>query len=222
MDVESSRAETVVIADDHPATRAALRRSLEEGGFRTVGEAVDALSAVDAVRALLPDVALLDIQMPGGGINAAVEITAHLPEVAVVMLTVSRSDDDLFDALRAGARGYLLKDMDPDRVPIALRGVLAGEAALPRSLMGKVIAEFQDREARPRRRRIPTNARLSSREWEVADGMGEGLTTNEIADLLFIGDNTVRTHIASILRKLRVSSREEAVRLLQEGDDVDK
>src|SRR5207248_3144309 len=128
------------------------------------------------------------------------------------------SADDLFDALRAGARGYLLKDMDPDRVPVALRGVLAGEAALPRSLMGKVIAEFQDREARPRRRRIPTNARLSSREWEVADGLGKGFTTNEIADLLFIGDNTVRTHIAAILRKLRVSSREEAVQLLRDED----
>jgi len=221
VDVESSRAETVVIADDHPATRAALRRSLEEGGFRTVGEAVDALSAVDAVRALLPDVALLDIQMPGGGINAAVEITAHLPEVAVVMLTVSRSDDDLFDALRAGARGYLLKDMDPDRVSTALRGVLAGEAALPRALMSKVIREFQDREAKPRRRALPVNARLSSREWEVADGLGKGLSTNEIAELLFIGDNTVRTHIASILRKLRVSTRDEAVELLREEGEVD-
>ena len=84
--------------------------------------------------------------------------------------------------------------------------------------MGKVIAEFQDRDARPRRRRTPTNARLSSREWEVADGLGQGLTTNEIADLLFIGDNTVRTHIAAILRKLRVSTREEAVELLREPD----
>ena len=170
------------------------------------------------MRSLRPDVALLDIHMPGGGIAAAAEITAHVREVAVVMLTVSRSDDDLFDALRAGARGYLLKDMDPDRVPIALRGVLNGEAALPRSLMGKVIAEFQDRDARPRRRALPVNARLSSREWEVADGLGKGLTTNEIADLLFIGDNTVRTHIAAILRKLRVSTREEAVELLREPD----
>ena len=221
MEVEGSPL-SVVIADDHPATRAALRRSLEAGGFRTVGEAVDAPSAVDAVRSLRPHVALLDIHMPGSGIAAAAEITAHLREVAVVMLTVSRSDDDLFDALRAGARGYLLKDMDPDRVPSALRGVLAGEAALPRALMGRVIQEFQEREARPRRRALPTNARLSSREWEVADGLARGLSTNEIADQLFIGDNTVRTHIAAILRKLRVSSREEAVRLLQEGEHGDK
>jgi DNA-binding NarL/FixJ family response regulator len=88
--------------------------------------------------------------------------------------------------------------------------------------MGKVIREFQDRDARPRRRALPANARLSSREWEVADGLGKGLSTNEIADALFIGDNTVRTHIASILRKLRASSREEAVRLLKERAEGDK
>ena len=209
----------VVIADDHPATRAALRKNLSDGGFQVVAEAANAMSAVEAVRSIHPEVVLLDINMPGNGIAAADEITRQVPDVAVVMLTVSRSDDDLFDALRAGARGYLLKGMDPDRLPAALEAVLAGEAALPRSLISRVIQEFHERDGRRRRKNLPANARLSDREWEVADALGKGLTTNEIAESLFIGDNTVRTHIASILRKLRVTTREEAVRVLTEVDE---
>jgi len=207
----------VVIADDHSATRTALRHSLGNGGFQVVAEVADAAAAVEAVRSIHPEVALLDVHMPGNGIAAADEITHRVPDVAVVMLTVSRADDDLFDALKAGARGYLLKDMDPDRLATALRAVLAGETALPRSLMSRVIREFHDRDARPRRKALPADARLSSREWQVADALEKGLTTNEIADLLFITDNTVRSHIASILRKLRVTSRDEAVRVIREG-----
>jgi DNA-binding NarL/FixJ family response regulator len=209
---------TVVVADDHPGVRTFIRETLETGGFVVVAEATDAQSAVDAVRTHRPHVALLDIHMPGSGIAAAQEISSRIPDVALVMLTVSRADDDLFQALRAGAVGYLLKDIDPGRLPAALRGVLRGEAALPRALVAKVIDEFRQRDDHRRARALPQNARLSSREWEVADGLAQGLTTNEIADMLFIGDNTVRTHVASILRKLRVSSRQEAVDLLREED----
>jgi DNA-binding NarL/FixJ family response regulator len=210
---------TVVVADDHPTVRAYVRETLETGGFSVVAEASDAQSAVEAVRAHRPHVVLLDINMPGGGIAAAQEISGRLPDVAIVMLTVSRADDDLFQALRAGATGYLLKDIDPVRLPAALQGVLRGEAALPRALVAKVIEEFRQRDDHRRSRALPQNARLSSREWEVADGLAQGLSTNEIADMLFIGDNTVRSHIASILRKLRVSSREEAVELLREEEE---
>jgi DNA-binding NarL/FixJ family response regulator len=211
---------TVVVADDHAAVRTFVRETLEAGGFVVVAEAADAHAAVEAVREHRPQVALLDIHMPGSGIAAAAEITARIPGVAVVMLTVSRTNEDLFEALRAGASGYLLKDIDPSRLPNALQAVLRGEAALPRALVTRVIDEFRQREeGKNRTRSLPQNARLSSREWEVADGLAAGLTTNEIADRLFIGGNTVRSHVASILRKLRVSSREEAVELLREEEE---
>src|SRR5436309_14468567 len=119
----------VLIADDHPMARVGVRLALERGGFAVCAEAADADSAIEAAEREQPDICLLDIQMPGSGIHAAEEIARKVPEAAVVMLTVSRTDRDLFDALRVGASGYLLKDMDPERLPLALHGVLEGEAA---------------------------------------------------------------------------------------------
>jgi DNA-binding NarL/FixJ family response regulator len=206
-----------VLADDHAPTRAGVKAALESAGFEVVGEASDADGAVNAVAQAKPDVALLDIQMPGNGIAAAARITHDQPDTAVVMLTVSRDDTDLFDALRSGALGYLLKDTDPDRLPHALKGVLEGEAALPRALVARVIDEFRER---GRRRRIPLarqrGVELTSREWEVLELMREDLTTAEIAERLFISPVTVRTHIAAVLRKLRVPDRKAALKLLEE------
>ena len=205
----------VLIADDHPPTRAGVRIALERGGFVVCAEAPDGASAIAAARRERPDVCLLDIHMPGDGIRAAETIARELPETAVVMLTVSRSDADLFDALRVGACGYLLKDIDPARLPLALYGVLDGEAALPRRLVALLIEEFRERR---RRRRIPLGGRrsveLTDREWEVLDLMREGLSTDEIGGRLFISPVTVRTHVAAILRKLQVPTREAAVALL--------
>ena len=207
----------VLVADDHPPTRAGVRAALEkEGSFTVCAEEPDGDSAVEAARRERPDVCLLDINMPGDGIKAAETISRELPETAVVMLTVSRADEDLFDALRAGASGYLLKDIDPERLPHALRGVLEGEAALPRRLVALLIEEFRERR---RRRRIPLVGRrsveLTDREWEVLDLMRDGLPTEEIAARLFISPVTVRTHVSSILRKLQVPTREEALKLLE-------
>jgi DNA-binding NarL/FixJ family response regulator len=204
----------VVIADDHQLTRVGVRLALERGGFEVCAEAVDAATAVEAAERERPDICLLDIQMPGSGIHAAEEIARKVPDAAIVMLTVSRSDRDLFDALRVGASGYLLKDMDPERLPLALHGVLEGEAALPRHLVALVIEEFRERG----RRRPLLKKRgvvLTDREWEVLELMSQGLTTFEIADRLFIEPVTVRTHVSAILKKLHVSSRKEALQLIE-------
>jgi DNA-binding NarL/FixJ family response regulator len=206
----------VLVADDHPPTRAGVRIALQEGGFEVCAEAGDAMSAVEAALRERPDVCLLDIHMPGDGIHAAEAISHELPDAAVVMLTVSREDADLFDALRAGASGYLLKDIDPARLPLALHGVLEGEAALPRQLVALLIEEFRERR---RRRRIPLRGRrsaeLTDREWEVLQLMRQGAHTEEIAARLFISPVTVRTHVSSILRKLHVPTREAAIKLLE-------
>jgi len=182
-----------------------------------VAEAADGPSAVAAAERERPDLCLLDVHMPGSGIRAAGEILQRLPDTAVVMLTVSRNDEDLFDALRAGAAGYLLKDTDPDRLPHALRGVLAGEAAIPRTLVARVIDEFR---SHGRRRRLPLAGRrgveLSSREWQVLDLLSAGLTTADIGRRLFVSPVTVRRHVSAILRKLDVPDRQAAVDLLQE------
>ena len=203
----------VVIADDHPPTRRGVRVALEGDGFTICAEEASGPAAVAAALRERPDVALLDIHMPGSGVEAAAEITAAVPETTVVMLTISRNDADLFEALKAGARGYLLKDLDPARLPLALRAVLAGEVAIPRALVGRIVDEFQRRSGggAALTRRNPDD--LTSREWEVLDCLRDGLSTSQIAKRLFLSDITVRRHTGSILRKLKVSSREEAVRL---------
>ena len=208
----------VVLADDHPPTRAGVRYTLEAAGMEVVAEAADAAGAVAAALREKPDICVLDIHMPGSGIAAAHEITKALPETRVVMLTVSRDDEDLFEALRAGASGYLLKDMDPDRIPHALEGVLAGEAALPRTLLVRVMDEFRERGRR--RLRLPgrRGEDLSEREWEVLHLLRDGLTTADIAARLYVSPATIRSHVASIIKKLRVPDRAAAIRLLDEAD----
>ena len=209
---------TVLVADDHPPTRAGIRASLENDGFVVCAEVADGAAAVAAAIRERPDLCLLDIHMPGNGISAAKEISARVPETAVVVLTVSRDDEDVFDALRAGASGYLLKDMDAARLPAALKGVLKGEAALPRRLVARLVDEFRER---GRKRRVPILAErgplLTAREWEVLELMQSGLTTAQISERLVISPATVRSHVASILRTLGAPNREAALRLLDGG-----
>ena len=204
---------TVVVVDDHAPTRLGVRMALQGHGFDVVGEAATADTAVEQVRDLAPRVCLLDVNMPGNGIAAAETIAGTSPGTTIVMLTVSSDDADLFAAVRAGASGYLLKDIDPDRLPHALRGVLDGEAALPRGLVTRLMAEFRRRDAR----RVGNGAsRLSSREWEILDLLSQGRSTAEIAETLFVSAVTVRSHVRGIVRKLHVADREAAVRVFRD------
>jgi RNA polymerase sigma factor (sigma-70 family) len=206
-----------VLADDHATARLGVRIALEEGDFEVVAEAVDARSAVAAVLEHRPDLCLLDVYMPGGGIAAAAELSEALPEMPIVMLSISDTNDDLFDALRAGACGYLLKDTDPQRLPYALSAVLKGEAPLPRVLTARLITEFRKH---GKERRIADAdgglVTLSERESEVLELLRDDLTTKQIAERLGISPVTVRRHVSESLKKLRVPDRDAALRLTNE------
>jgi DNA-binding NarL/FixJ family response regulator len=205
----------VLIADDHPPTRDDVRRALERAGLEVCAEASNAAEAVRAALETLPDICLLDINMPGQGIAAVWEISARLPTTRIVMLTVSEDERDLFAALRAGAESYLVKDIDPRRLPQALLEVNAGKAAIPPALVARMVTRFRGTE--PRFRTTAPSAfgpRLTSREWEVLAALGDGLSTRAIAQQLGVEPSGIRAHITSLVRKLGVTNREEAVELL--------
>lgn len=205
----------VVIADDHAPMRSRIRQALEEGGCEVVGETATADEAIRLALQHRPDVALLDIHMPGNGIRAAQEIDGALPETAVVMLTQSSDDQDLFDSMRAGAVGYLLKTTDPGQLADKLRGVLQGEGAISPRMVSRIIAEFRAPTMKRFRRGSPTARKLSSREWAVMDLLAQGLNTDEVSQRLFISPTTVRVHVSSVVKKLRVKDRESAFKILR-------
>jgi DNA-binding NarL/FixJ family response regulator len=202
----------VLLADDHVPTLEELRDTLRDDArfvvVAAVGHAAAAVS--EAIRAR-PDLCVLDIRMPGNGIAACWEITARLPRTIVVMFTVSAADDDLFAALRAGASGYLLKDTDPAQIPELLVGATTGQAAIPPTLVARMVHHFKGRA--PRRRQLAEPAPLTSREWEVLELMSRELTNSQIARELSVSPITVRTHVSGILRKRRVPDRDPAVRM---------
>ncbi len=201
----------VVIADRHPPTRMGVRLALEDDGF-VVTEEETGPGAVAAALRNRPDVCLLDVDMPGGGIEAAATIRSQLPQTHVIILSAAADDADLFAALEAGACGYLLKEMNPVRLGRTLRAALRGEAALPRALTARVIEEFRARTREPTLTR-PSATDLTSREWEVLDCLSEGLSTRRIAKRLFISETTVRRHVGAILKKLDVPSRQAAAKV---------
>ncbi len=210
----ANAAPTVVLADDHPPIRLGVRMALLRGGFRVLAEAADGDGAVEAVLRERPDLCLLDISMPGGGIEAAARLAQLAPATAVVMLTVSTSAEDLLAALRAGARGYLPKDMSPDSLPAALRGVLKGEAALPRTFVGRMLHEMR---GLPAPGDAPVRAggvELTARESEILRMLRSGLSTVEIAERLSLSPVTVRRHLSAAAAKLGADGRDEALRAI--------
>lgn len=210
-----SETPSIVIADDHPAIRLGVRMSLMRGGFDVVAEAADRDGAVSAVLRERPDVCLLDIRMPGGGIEAAHRLAEAGSSALVVMLTVSNSTDDVLAALRAGAVGYLPKDTSPDRLPAAICGVLKGEAALPRALVGVVLHKFRDYTAATADPVRVGEVELTSRESEILRMLRSGLTTAEVGDMLSLSPVTVRRHISAGVAKLGVADRTAAIRAIE-------
>jgi DNA-binding NarL/FixJ family response regulator len=207
---------TIVIADDHQVTRLGVRMALMRGGFQVVGEAADCDGAVSAVERERPDVCLLDVDMPGGGIETARRVAASAPATSVVMLTVSTNTEDLLAALRAGAVGYLPRDTSPDRLPAALCGVLKGEAALPRTLVGRVLQEFRAFTTAGTASPVRVGTvQLTPRESEILRMLGSGLSTVEVAELLSLSPVTVRRHISAGVTKLGVADRDEAIRAIE-------
>jgi len=207
---------TVLVADDHAPIRAGVSAVLQADGFEICGQAGDAETAVQIALRERPDLCILDINMPGGGIRAAAEISTALPGTPIIMLTVSQKRDDLFAALRAGATGYLLKDSDPARLGDAGRAALSGEAVIPQSLLAHMVEHMR---SRPRSRLQLKGGRtveLTGREREVLELLRDGKTTGEIAYALSISDVTVRRYLSEIVKKLGVRDREAALRLVED------
>jgi DNA-binding NarL/FixJ family response regulator len=210
----AAEAPTVAIADDHPVIRVGVRMALERGGFAVVAEASDCDGAVRAVLRERPNVCLLDVRMPGGGIAAAGRIAERAPATLIVMLTVSSSADDVLAALRAGAVGYLPKDSSPDRLPAALCGVLKGEAALPRSLLGLVLQRFREYTLPVEDPVRIGEVELTARESEILRMLRSGATTAEVSEALSLSPVTVRRHISAGMAKLGVADRDAAIRAI--------
>jgi DNA-binding NarL/FixJ family response regulator len=207
----------VLVADDHAPTRDDVCQALTEGGMVVCAEASDAARAVHLALETKPDICLLDVRMPGGGVAAAWEISARLPTTKVVMLTVSDEDGDLFRALRAGAVSYLTKDMDFETLPEALLEVAEGKAAIPPALVARMVMQFHSSDPRFRTTEVGTELgpRLTSREWDVLAGLAEGLSTRDIAKRLQLKPSGVRAHISAVVQKLGVANRQEAVEMFR-------
>ncbi len=207
-------AERVLIVDDHPLTRDALAALLVQQGFDVVGEADDGAAAITRARELKPDIVLLDLTMPGmDGLTALPRICEVAPDSEVVVLTASDAEENLLAAIRSGASGYLLKTEPPEQIATFLRSVAQGEAALSGGVARRLLERVRDG---GRLSGVPEEITrtLSAREVEVLLLLDEHLGTDEIAQRLFISEHTVRSHVKSLLKKLGVSSRREALERL--------
>ncbi len=207
----------IVVADDQALMRAGFRMILDAADdLEVAGEAIDGADAVRAFERLRPDVVVMDVRMPTmDGIEATRRITSLDPGAKVLILTTFDLDEYVYEALRAGASGFLLKDRPPEELVAAVRIVAAGEALLAPSVTRRLIAEFA---SRPEQVRAPEGLdELTEREREVLVLMAEGASNAEIARRLFVAETTVKTHVGHVLRKLGLRDRAQAVVLAYES-----
>jgi DNA-binding NarL/FixJ family response regulator len=203
----------VLLADDHALFRDGIASLLSAWEMTVVGQANDGAEAIAQAGALQPDLILMDINMPGiDGLEATRQIKAKWPAIQIVMLTVSEDDEHLFDAIKSGAQGYLLKNIHSDEFGDLLQGLARGEAALSRSLASKILAEF----ARPKADAAAPSLvdepdRLTEREQEVLEQLATGASNKEIAAILVVSENTVKYHVRNILSKLHLNNRSQIV-----------
>jgi DNA-binding NarL/FixJ family response regulator len=199
----------VLIADDHPLFRRGLVNLLEEEpDIHVVGEAATGPQAVELAAQVQPDVVLMDVILPGGGVAATQAICKALPQVKVVMLTVSETDADLFGAIEAGASGYLLKEVGPEELVEAVHQAYAGQATLSPAVAVKVSQRVRQE---PAASSPVESSLLTPREVEVIQLLAQGLTNQEIAQRLIVAESTVKTHIRNVLRKTHTHNRTEIV-----------
>ena len=199
----------VLIADDHPLFRDSLGTAISAmPDVQIVGEAGDGQQAVELTNALTPDVVIMDIFMPTlNGIDATRQITASQPQTAVLVLTMADSDDSVFAAMRAGARGYLVKGADRHEIARALATVASGELVFGAALARRVLTWFATADTT----RMAPFPELTDREREVLDLLAQGLTNAAIAARLFVSDKTIRNHVSNVFTKLHVTDRASAV-----------
>lgn len=202
----------VLVADDHPLYRRGLVDLLTEvSGIEVVGEAANGLQAVKLVEQVKPDLVLMDVVMPeGGGILAARRICQEQPQVKVLMLTVSEGNETLFEALAAGASGYLLKEIEPEDLIQAIEQVMRGQAPMSPAIAAKVLQRFRH-EPLVENNLAEETPPLTSREVEIIRLLAQGFTNQEIAQHLVVAATTIKTHIHNLLRKTRTHNRVELV-----------
>jgi len=200
----------VLLVDDHALLRRGVRNILEtDAHIVVVGEASNGREGIERAEEWMPDVILMDINMPlCGGLEATRQIKAKMPYVKILMLTVSETEQDLFEAVKTGAQGYLLKNVDPDSLIAGVRKVARGEAVIPGMLATKIIAEFGKGHAEPAT--LSGVDVLTARELDVLGCLSTGASNKEIAARLFISEHTVRNHIQNILGKLHLGNRVQA------------